>query len=155
VVIFSALTGVAYLGVQRKEPEQGDMFKKMIDSLHAIVMRIVTLVLRMSPYGILALMTKMVATSSIDALINMGTFLVAAYVAMIAMFIVHALILTGFKLNPVTYFKNAWEVLSFAFTSRSSAGSLPLNIQTQQEAMGRSEERRVGKGCRQRAWSRL
>lgn len=136
VVIFSALTGVAYLGVQRKEPEQGDMFKKMIDSLHAIVMRIVTLVLRMSPYGILALMTKMVATSSIDALINMGTFLVAAYVAMIAMFIVHSLILTGFKLNPVTYFKNAWEVLSFAFTSRSSAGSLPLNIQTQQEAMG-------------------
>lgn len=136
VVIFSALTGIAYLGVARKQPEHGKMFENMINALHAIVMRIVTLVLRMSPFGILALMTKMVATSSVDALLNMGTFLVASYVAIIAMFIVHGLILAGFKLNPITYFKNAWEVLTFSFTSRSSAGALPLNIQTQQEAMG-------------------
>lgn len=112
------------------------MFKTMIDALHAIVMRIVSLVLRLAPFGILALMTKMVATSSVNALINMGTFLVASYAAIITMFFVHALILAGFKLNPITYFKNAWEVLSFAFTSRSSAGALPMNIQTQQEAMG-------------------
>lgn len=136
VVIFSAITGVAYLGVARKQPEQGEMFKTMIDALHAIVMRIVSLVLRLAPFGILALMTKMVATSSVNALINMGTFLVASYAAIITMFFVHALILAGFKLNPITYFKNAWEVLSFAFTSRSSAGALPMNIQTQQEAMG-------------------
>lgn len=136
VVIFSALIGVAYLGVARKQPEHGKMFESMIDALHAIVMRIVTLVLRMAPFGILALMTKMVATSSVDALLNMGTFLVASYAAFLVMFLIHALILTGFKLNPITYFKNAWEVLSFAFTSRSSAGALPMNIQTQQEAMG-------------------
>lgn len=136
VVVFSALTGVAYLGVARKEPEHSEMFKTMIDALHSIVMRIVTLVLRMAPFGILALMTKMVATSSINALINMGTFLIASYAAIITMFFVHALILAGFKLNPITYFKNAWEVLSFSFTSRSSAGALPMNIQTQQEAMG-------------------
>ena len=62
VVIFSAMVGIAYLGVARKQPEQGKTFKSIIDSLHAIVMRLVTLVLRLAPYGILALMTKMVAT---------------------------------------------------------------------------------------------
>lgn len=136
VVIFSALTGLAYLGVARKQPEHGKMFASMIDALHAIVMRIVTLILRLAPFGILALMTKMVATSSVEALINMGTFLVASYAAFIVMFIIHGLILAGFRLNPVTYFKKAWEVLSFSFTSRSSAGALPMNIQTQREALG-------------------
>src|SRR5699024_11313042 len=42
--------------------------------------------------------------------------------------------LTG--LNPVTYIKKASEALLFAFTSRSSAGSLPLNIQTQTARLG-------------------
>jgi len=98
-------------------------------------MRIVTLVLRMAPYGILALMSKMVATSSINALINMGSFVVAAYAAIIAMFIIHLLILAVHKVSPVQYVKKAWNVLSFAFTSRSSAGALPLNVATQ-KAMG-------------------
>lgn len=136
VVIFSAFVGIAYLGVARKQPEQGDMFRSIIDSLHAIVMRLVTLVLRMAPYGILALMTKMVATSSPAALANMGTFLIASYFAIIVMFLIHALILIAHKVNPIQYFKKAWNVLSFAFTARSSAGALPLNIATQKEAMG-------------------
>ena len=87
-------------------------------------------------HGILALMTKMVATSSPAALANMGTFLIASYFAVIVMFIIHALILTVYKINPIQYFKKVWTVLSFAFTSRSSAGALPLNIATQKEVLG-------------------
>lgn len=136
VVIFSAMVGISYLGVARKQPEHAKVFHSFINSLHAIVMRIVTLVLRMAPFGILALMTKMVATSSIAALANMGTFLVASYFAIIVMFMIHALILFAYQVNPLQYLKKAWNVLSFAFTSRSSAGALPLNISTQKEAMG-------------------
>ena len=136
VVIFSAIVGIAYLGVARKQPEHAEVFRSLIDSLHAIVMRLVTLVLRMAPYGILALMTKMVATSSIAALANMGTFLIASYFAIIVMFFIHAAILLIYRVSPLQYFKKAWNVLSFAFTSRSSAGALPLNIATQKEAMG-------------------
>ena len=39
-------------------------------------------------------------------------------------------------MNPATYFKKAFPVLSFAFVSRSSAGALPLNIETQHKALG-------------------
>lgn len=136
VVIFSAIVGIAYLGVARKQPKHAEVFRSFIDSLHAIVMRIVTLVLRMAPYGILALMTKMVATSSIAALANMGTFLIASYFSIIVMFLIHALILVLYRVSPIQFFKKGWNVLSFAFTSRSSAGALPLNIATQTEAMG-------------------
>ncbi|WP_027108179.1 L-cystine transporter [Lacticigenium naphthae] len=136
VVVFSAFVGVAYLGIKRKDPEQAEFFKKIIDSLYTIVMRIVTLVLRLSPYGIFALMTKALATSDFAALLNLGLFVVASYVAIAVMFIIHLIILAGYKVNPITYVKKVWPVLSFAFTSRSSAGTLPLNIETQTKALG-------------------
>jgi len=136
VVVFSAFVGIAYLGIKRKEPEQAEVFKKIIDSLYAVVMRIVTLVLRLSPYGIFALMTKAMATSNFQALLNLGLFVVASYVAIAVMFVIHLLILAGFKVNPFTYVKKVWPVLTFAFTSRSSAGTLPLNIETQTKVLG-------------------
>lgn len=136
VVIFSTFIGVSYLGVARKKPEQGETFKKIIDSLHAIVMRIVTLVLRMAPYGIFALMLKMVATSSWASLVNLGTFVIAVYFAIAVMFILHMILIAVFGINPIQYLKKTFYVLSFAFTSHSSAGSLPLNISTQTDALG-------------------
>src|SRR5690606_661382 len=107
VVIFAAFLGIAYLGVKRKQPEQGEMFAKIVDSLYAIVMRVVTLILRLTPYGILALMTRVTATSNYDAILKLGEFVVASYVAIIAMFLVHLLLLALAKLNPITYLKKA------------------------------------------------
>lgn len=136
VVIFSVFVGMAYLGVNRKDPENGDFFEKIISSIYAIVMRIVTLVLRLAPFGIFALMTRTLATSSIQALINLGVFMIASYAALIAMFIIHLIILALAKTSPVQYLKKTWPVLSFAFSSRSSAGALPMNIETQRKALG-------------------
>lgn len=136
VVIFSVFVGAAYLGVRRHHPEEAEIFEKIINSLHTIVSRLVTLVLRIAPYGIFALMTKALATSSISTIQTMATFIVACYVALIVMFIIHMIILALFGINPIQYLKKAANVLLFAFTSRSSAGSLPLNIQTQTEALG-------------------
>lgn len=136
VVIFSAFVGMAYLGVRRKDPENGEMFERIIGSVYAIVMRIVTLVLRLAPYGIFALMTRALATSSFQALINLAVFVIASYAAIIVMFLIHMLILAAVKVSPIQYLKKAWPVLGFAFSSRSSAGALPLNIETQRHALG-------------------
>ena len=43
------------------------------------------------------------------------------------------------KLSPVLYVKKALPTLTFAFTSRSSAGTLPLNIKSQTKDFGVSE----------------
>lgn len=139
VVIFASFVGMAYLGVRRKQPEQGELFKKIIDALYAIVMRIVTLVLRLTPIGVLALMVKVAATSNYAAIVNLGKFVIASYVALIAMFIVHLLLIAFAKLNPVIFVKKGIPVLTFAFTARSSAGALPLNIKTQTDGYGVSE----------------
>lgn len=139
VVIFAAFVGIAYLGVKRKEPEHADFFAKIIDTLYSITMRVVTLILRLTPYGILAIITKVAATSDYDAIVKLGKFVIASYVALILMFIVHLLLLSFAKLSPVKYVKKAFPTLTFAFTSRTSAGTLPMTIKTQTKDFGVSE----------------
>ena len=136
VVIFAAFIGFAFLRVMRKQPESGNLLKRGIDALYSLVMAIVTFVLRLTPYGILAIMTSTIATSDFEAIWTLGKFVIASYAALIVMYIIHLIIISGIGLNPVTFVKKTGEVLLFAFTSRSSAGSLPLNVQTQKNRLG-------------------
>jgi len=136
VVIFAAFIGIAYLGIRKKNQEQAELFAKIVDTFHAVIMRIVTLILRLTPYGVLAIMTRVTATSDYDAIWQLGKFVVASYVALALMFIVHLLLLAFAGLNPITYIKKAFPVLTFAFTSRTSAGALPLNVKTQTQDLG-------------------
>ncbi|MDQ0273636.1 L-cystine transporter [Cytobacillus purgationiresistens] len=131
VVIFAAFLGIAYIGVRRKSPEQAELFAKIVDAFYSIIMRVVTLILRLTPYGVLAIMTKTVALSDFDSILSLGKFVAASYVALAVMFIIHLILLALAGLNPILYIKKAFPVLTFAFTSRTSAGALPLNIKTQ------------------------
>ncbi|MBP2242197.1 L-cystine uptake protein TcyP (sodium:dicarboxylate symporter family) [Cytobacillus eiseniae] len=138
VVIFAAFLGIAFLGVRRKSPEQAELFAKIVDALYAVIMRVVILIIRLTPYGVLAIMTRTVAMSDVDSILELGKFVIASYVALAIMFVIHLLLLMFAGLNPVTYMKKAFPVLVFAFTSRTSAGALPLNIKTQ-KSLGVSE----------------
>ncbi|WLR48055.1 L-cystine transporter [Halobacillus litoralis] len=139
VVIFSAIIGIAVLGVRRKKPEQAEMFVKIVNSFYAVVMRIVTLVLRLTPIGILGLMAVTVAKTDIAGILELGKFVLASYVALGVMFIIHLVLIGIFGLNPFTYLRKVLPVLSFAFTSRSSAGTIPLNISAQKNSLGVEE----------------
>ena len=136
VVIFAIFVGFAYLRVARKQPESGSLLKRGIDAIYALVMSIVTFVLRLTPYGIIAIMASTIATSDFQAIWTLGKFMIASYAALITMYIIHLILLAVMGINPVRYVKKTLEVLIFAFTSRSSAGAWPLNIQTQTQRLG-------------------
>ena len=136
IVMFAVFLGFAYLQVVRREREISVTIKKGIDAIYALVMGVVRIVLQLTPYGILAIMARTVATSDFGAIYSLGKFVLASYVALIVVFIIHLIILALTGLNPVLYVKKAAETLIFAFTSRTSAGTLPLNIQTQTERLG-------------------
>ncbi|MBC5635580.1 MULTISPECIES: L-cystine transporter [Ornithinibacillus] len=139
VVIFSIFVGVAVLGLRRKNPEQAETFTKMVNAVYGVVMRIVTLVLRLTPYGILALMANTVATTDFAGILQLGKFVLASYLALAIMFIIHLVLVGVFGLNPINYVRKVLPVLSFAFTSRSSAGTIPLNVSAQKNALGVEE----------------
>ncbi len=136
VVIFAAFLGFAYLALTRRDEENANLVKKGIDALYSLIMGVVRIVLRLTPYGILAIIARTVATSDFAAIFSLGKFVLASYVALLVMYLIHLIIITISGLNPVTYVKKTAEALLFAFSSRSSAGTLPLNIKTQTDRLG-------------------
>lgn len=99
-------------------------------------MKLVRLVMKLTPYGVLALMTKVVAGSNIHDIVKLGSFVVASYIGTAIMFVVHAVLLAFTGVNPMKFFRKVWPVITFAFTSRSSAASIPLNVEAQTRRPG-------------------
>ncbi|HHF6570503.1 L-cystine transporter [Haemophilus influenzae] len=136
VVIFSALLGVAALSLGKEDQALGERIAQGVETLNKLVMRLVRFVIRLTPYGVFALMIKMAATSKWADIVNLGNFIVASYAAIALMFVVHGILLFFVKVNPADYYKKVLPTLSFAFTSRSSAATIPLNIETQTAKLG-------------------
>ena len=136
VVIFAVFLGIAGLNLIKADAEKGQKLLAAIEIMQAWVMKLVRLIMMLTPYGVFALMTNIVANSKLADILNLGGFLVASYIGLGIMFAVHALILLMTGVNPVQFFRKVWPVLTFAFTSRSSAASIPLNIEAQTRRLG-------------------
>jgi uncharacterized protein len=136
VVIFATFLGIASLQLLKDDPEKGQRVLVAIDTLQSWVMKLVRLVMKLTPYGVLALMTKVVAGSNIQEIIKLGSFVVASYLGLAIMFVVHAVLLSFTGINPLKFFRKVWPVLTFAFTSRSSVASIPLNVEAQTRRLG-------------------
>ena len=135
VVIFGILSGIAALLVARDRPEHGQGIKSFIEATQLIVMQLVKIVMSLTPYGIMALMTYVVASSNGSDILNLINFVVASYVAIALMFGVHAVLIFLAGQNPREYYRKVWPVLSFAFATRSSAATIPLTVKTQMEEL--------------------
>jgi uncharacterized protein len=136
VVIFATLLGLATLALRRENPEVGERVAAGIETLQHLIMRLVRLVIRLTPYGVLALMARVVAMSNLDDVINLGGFVVASYLGMAVILLMHASLLALAGINPLRFFQKVWPVLTFAFSSRSSAAAIPLSVETQVTRLG-------------------
>ncbi len=135
VVVFGLIFGIAALLVAEDNAEQGTRIRNAVDTFQAVIMRLVKIVMALTPYGVLALMTRVIATSDGQAILNLISFVIASYIAIALMFIVHAVIIIGLGANIKTYFQKVWPVLTFAFVTRSSAATIPLTIRAQIEEL--------------------
>jgi len=136
VVIFSIFVGLSATGIATKKPQLFASFAHFVNVAQAIIMRMVSLVLRLTPYGVFALMTAVVAESSYADILKLISFVGASYCALILMFTVHLCLIAAAGLNPFRHVIKIFPVLAFAFTSRSSMGAIPMNVQTQTLRLG-------------------
>jgi len=136
VVLFAALLGIGVIGVRTYAPEQAEFFGKLMNSLNTLVVEVVMMIIMLTPFGIFSLMTKTIAGSDYTSILRLVTFVAASYTAIFIMFLIHGLILAVVGISPLTYFKKAMTTLVFAFTSRTSAGTLPLTVRTLTDEMG-------------------
>lgn len=139
VVIFSAFLGFGMLAVGKRKPDTFKTLTTGLAALQAMVMEMVKIVLRLTPYGIMAIIASFVVGSNWAQFLKLVNFVLISYLAIAIMFLVHFAILAAYGINPVTYLQKVWSTLTFAFFSRSSAATLPMTIKTQTDRMGVSE----------------
>ncbi|MGL5531016.1 MAG: cation:dicarboxylate symporter family transporter [Culicoidibacterales bacterium] len=136
LVIFAAFVGVATKRMDARKPEQIAPFKALIEALYQIIMSIAMSIIKLMPYGIVALLAATIAGRGLEAILSVGMVVVVIYLAIALQFLVHLAIIAAHGLNPWQYVRKGYEPLLFAFTSRSSLGTLPVTIETLTENLG-------------------
>ncbi len=139
-VLFGMFLGYSILQVKKRKPEKVQSFVDFINAAKEVVLSMVREILKLTPYGVFALMTSFMMTNDLFALAEMGRFLVASYVAIGVMFAIHFIMVGMFGLSPMKFMKKSWPVLVFGFGSRSSMAAIPLNVETQTQRLGVDEE---------------
>lgn len=139
IVIFSAFVGVAAKKMSSIYKSQITSFIQLIDALHKIIVSIAMSIISLIPYAVIPLMANSIAQRGLSSILEVLTFIIALYIGMILMFIVHLIALSLFGLNPMIFLKKALAPLFLAFTSRSSLGTLPVAVESLTKSMGATD----------------
>ena len=130
VVIFAAFIGNAIKRLNKKYRDLIKPFVDLVEASYKIIVSISITIIKMMPYAVIALMANTIAENGLESMFGVLNFIIALYVSVMIMFIVHLMIISFNGLNPITYIKNVSKALILAFTSRSSLGTLPVTIES-------------------------
>ncbi|MCE3036359.1 cation:dicarboxylase symporter family transporter [Helicobacter sp. faydin-H20] len=138
LVIFAFLIGFGAKALSKEEglKDAYGVFEKFITAMHKIIMDMTLFIIRFMPYAVICMMSEVLLSNGLEAIKTAVDFIILIYIAMMVMFVVYAIILLFIGLNPLIFFKKALPVFVFAFTSRSSVGTLPLNVSTLHNKLG-------------------
>jgi len=127
VMVFALIFGIAMI---TSDSHKVKPVKDFIESLYAITMRIISMAMKLAPYGVAALMFNLTATVGIHIIITLLKYVLVVLLALgLQQFGVYSLLLHFFaKKNPITFFKNINEVMLTAFSTSSSNATLPTAI---------------------------
>ena len=140
VVIIAGLIATSIRFLQGKKPKEVEPFVTLLNSLRTTMNSVLINIIKLMPYGVVALVANTIVANGIQAIIGVIGFIVAIYAGIIIMLFVYVLILLSIGLNPITFYKKAYTTMVFAFSSRSSVGTLPYTLKTLTESLGVSEE---------------
>lgn len=121
--------------------EKGEPLAKGINSLSEVSMIIMELILKMSPVGVFCLITPVVAENGPQILGSLAMVLLAAYIcyALHAVVVYSATVKTMAGLNPIAFFKGMAPAMVMGFSSASSVGTLPLNMECAEKLGARKD----------------
>ncbi|MFR7994214.1 MAG: cation:dicarboxylate symporter family transporter [Clostridium sp.] len=136
VVIFAAFIGNSMKILNKKYSDVIQPVTDLVNASYKIITSLAMTVIKFMPYAVVALLANTIAGRGISAIKEVVGFILALYLSIIIVFIIHLIIIAILGLNPIIYVKNAMEPLILAFTSRSSLGTLPVTIEALTDKMG-------------------
>ncbi len=128
VIVASLLIGFAVLLI---DDDKTEACTKAVNTVNDLCLKAMEMILRLSPIGVFCLLCPVVAQNGPSILGSLAMVLLVAYVG----YIVHAVVVYSFtvrtlgKMSPLTFFKGMAPAIIFAFSSASSVGTLPMNME--------------------------
>lgn len=138
VIVMALLIGFAIILVGE---EKNTRIITACNDLNDVFMKCMEMILKLSPIGVFCLLCPVVAANGATIIGSLAMVLLAAYVC----YIVHAVVVYSFavktigEISPLTFFKEMLPAIMFAFSSASSVGTLPINMECT-EKLGTSRE---------------
>lgn len=122
----------------------GEKASKAVDGINLwneIFMKCMEMILKLSPVGVFCLLCPVIATNGPMVIGSLAKVILAAYCAYIlhAIIVYSATVSTLGGMNPAKFFKGMLPAIMFAFSSASSVGTLPINMDCT-EKLGASRE---------------
>ena len=137
IIVIALLVGFGIILVG----EKAEGVRVGIEQLNEVFMKVMELILKLSPYGVFCLLAPVVAANGAMIIGSLAMVLLCAYVS----YILHAIIVysttvkTMGGLSPLKFFKGMSPAMIFAFSSASSVGTLPLTLECS-EKLGADRE---------------
>ncbi len=109
--------------------EKGKLCKDIVTSFYAVIEQVMTFIISLSPIGVFTMMAWVVATQGAEIIGSLVLVLLCAYLGYIAhAVLVYSMSAKAFAgMSPVRFFRGAFAAMMFAFTSTSSAATLPVS----------------------------
>ncbi len=139
VIFFSIFLGISMLliGEKRAEP-----LKNLFDSLNDVVLKMVDLIMLTAPYAVFALLASVVVSSDDpDILVALAQYAGVVLLGLILMITFYtAVVATVTKKNPFWFLKEISPAQLLAFSTSSSAATLPVTMERVEEHIGVDKE---------------
>ncbi len=135
IIVFSLIFGVAF-SLYRAEHQSSKLFDGLLE-LNEVIIKLITLVMKVAPVGIFALIASIIGQLGISVILPLLKYLViygVATVSFLAIWI--AVVSSTAKLNPFRLIKNMTGMSLMALATTSSAITLPLAMQDSKEKLG-------------------
>ena len=138
IIVFSLIVGVGLLALGEKAKEVIKLFSVGAD----LMITITEFVMKLAPYGILALVACMVSSMGVEMLAAVVRFVVTDYLALaVVLVLVYPLLLkTLGKVNPIRFYRNVSPAMLVAASTTSSSATLPVSMGVAEKDLGVSEK---------------
>ena len=137
IIVMAILLGFAIIMLG----EEAAVVVKAVNGFNAVFMKCMEMILKLSPIGVFCLLCPVVATNGAAIIGSLAMVLLTAYIC----YIVHAVVVYSLTVralggvSPIKFFKGMLPAIMFAFSSASSVGTLPINMECT-EKLGASKE---------------
>ncbi len=134
IIIFALLFGIA-IALSGKAGERIALF---FEDLSIVIMRLVTILMNLAPYGVFALLATLFTTVSLNTFGNLVVyFFVVLFVLLLHALVTYPVLLKAFTgLNPLIFLKKMRDAAIFAFSTASSNATIPVTLETATKKMG-------------------